>query len=272
MQNNAFAGVIMHPIVPDERAFLLQVGRRVREVRIARGLSRRALAAGSGVSERYLAQLESGLANASILVLQHVAQALDVGPARFISDDSSSSPAPAETRGRRIALIGLRGAGKSTLGALLAAQVQAPFIELDREVEREAGIALAAVFELYGQPGYRRYERASLEAVLRDHPRFVLATGGSIVSERPTYDRLLDACYTVWLTASPDRHMERVVQQGDMRPMAGRPHAMEDLERILDVRAPLYERADRAIDTSDATVAESLAALAAAVPFHLKAG
>jgi XRE family transcriptional regulator, aerobic/anaerobic benzoate catabolism transcriptional regulator len=264
MQNNAFASAIMHPAVPDERAFLRQVGRRVREARLARGMSRRVLAAGSGVSERYLAQLESGLANASILVLQHVARALEVAPARFISDDAGTASAGA--RDRRIALIGLRGAGKSTLGAQLAARLEVPFIELDREVERQAGVSLGAVFELYGEAGYRRYESACLEATLREHPRFVVATGGSIVSERSTYDRLLDACFTIWLAAAPDRHMERVVQQGDMRPMAGHPHAMDDLKRILADRRPLYERADRAIDTTDATVAESLEALEAAVP------
>jgi len=228
-------------------------------------MSRKLLAADSGVSERYLAQLEGGLANASLLVLQHVARALDVPLTRLVSDSSVDR----EARRKRIALIGLRGAGKSTLGAQLAAQLRVPFIELDREVEREAGVSLSAVFELYGQAGFRRYERQSLDAVLRAHPRFVLATGGSIVSERPTYERLLDTCFTVWLRASPEQHMQRVVQQGDMRPMAGHPHAMEDLKRILEVRAPLYERADRTVDTSNGTADESLEALRAAVPSEL---
>src|SRR5215469_300143 len=170
---------IVHPVAFDERAFLLHLGQRVRESRIGRGMSRKVLSSASGVSERYLAQLEGGLANASILVLHQVANALDVPLARFITDGSIDQQA----RKGRIALIGLRGAGKSTLGAKLAAQLHVPFIELDREVERAAGVSLSAVFELYGQAGFRRYERQSLDAVLRSHEHFVMATGGSIVSE-----------------------------------------------------------------------------------------
>jgi XRE family aerobic/anaerobic benzoate catabolism transcriptional regulator len=217
-------------------------------------MSRKVLSSASGVSERYLAQLEGGLANASILVLHQVAHALDVPLARFIADGSVDQQA----RKRRIALIGLRGAGKSTLGAQLAAQLHVPFIELDREVERAAGVSLSAVFELYGQAGFRRYERQSLDAVLRSNEQFVMATGGSIVSERSTYERLLDTCFTIWLQATPEQHMQRVVAQGDMRPMAGHPHAMEDLKRILEVRGPLYERADCAVDTSHEDVSKSL--------------
>jgi XRE family aerobic/anaerobic benzoate catabolism transcriptional regulator len=260
----------MHQADLESSALLFQIGRRVRETRIARGMSRKLLAADSGVSERYLAQLEAGLANASILVLQHVALALDVPLSRFIADDAPLARAVSvvdqQARNGRIALIGLRGAGKSTLGAQLAARLQVPFIELDREIERQAGISLSAVFELYGQAGFRRYERQSLDAILREHPRFVLATGGSIVSERSTYERLLDTCFTVWLRATPRQHMERVIEQGDMRPMAGHPRAMEDLKRILEVRGPLYERADRAVDTSDTTVAQTLKIIYSAVP------
>lgn len=248
----------MHSAPSDERAFLRRFGQRVRELRIARGMSRKVLAQDSGVSERYLAQLEAGLANASILVLHHVAVALDVPLQSFVTYD--------DARNGRIALIGLRGAGKSTLGALLADRLGVPFIELDREVEKSAGISLGAVFELYGQAGFRRYERASLDAVLRDQPAFVLATGGSIVSEPATFERLLATCYTVWLRTTPNRHMERVVEQGDMRPMAGRPRAMEDLKRILEVRGPLYQRADAVVDTSTERVEEALAALREAVP------
>jgi len=217
-------------------------------------MSRKLLAADSGVSERYLAQLEGGLANASLLVLQHVARALDVPLTRLVSDGSVDR----EARRKRIALIGLRGAGKSTLGAQLAAQLRVPFIELDREVEREAGVSLSAVFELYGQAGFRRYERQSLDAVLRAHPRFVLATGGSIVSEPGTYELLLRACYTVWIKAAAEEHMSRVIAQGDYRPMAGNAEAMADLRSILAERDPLYAKADAVVDTTGQSEEESL--------------
>ena len=260
----------MHTVACDERGLLRQLGRRVRDARLERGVSRRMLAGASGVSERYLAQLEGGLANASIIVLQHVADALDLSLARLLGDDagatSLAAPSAREARARRVALIGLRGAGKSTLGKRLASKLRVPFLELDREIEREAGISIGAIFELYGQAGFRRLERTCLDAVLREHPEFVLAAGGSIVSERSTFERLLEMCFTIWLRATPGQHMERVVAQGDMRPMSGNPRAMDDLKRILEVRRPLYERADRVVDTSRATVAESLEALWAALP------
>ena len=151
---------------------------------------------------------------------------------------------------KRIALIGLRGAGKSTLGAQLAKALGVPFVELDREIEREAGTSLSEIFLLYGRQGYRRYERRSLEKVLEKNDRAVIATGGSIVSEPGTYDLLLSSCFTVWLKAAPEEHMARVIAQGDTRPMAGNDQAMEDLRRILEGRAMLYRQADVVVDTA----------------------
>ena len=162
---------------------------------------------------------------------------------------------------RRIALIGLRGAGKSTLGARLARELACAFVELDREVETEAGTSLNEIFLLYGQAGYRRYERRCLEKVLERNDRVVIATGGSIVSEPATYDLLLTTCRTVWLRAAPEEHMARVVAQGDTRPMAGNKEAMDDLRRILDGRATLYGQADAIVDTAGKTIEQSLAEL-----------
>ncbi len=163
-------------------------------------------------------------------------------------------------------MIGLRGGGKTTLGTLLAHERGIPFIELDREIERDAGVSLATIFEFYGQAGYRRHERACLERLLDSEPRFVLATGGSIVSEALTFERLLASCFTVWVSASPGDHMSRVVAQGDMRPMAGNREAMNDLERILAGRDALYRRADVEVSTAGRSVEEGFAALRAAVP------
>jgi XRE family aerobic/anaerobic benzoate catabolism transcriptional regulator len=170
-----------------------------------------------------------------------------------------------EQRGKRIALIGLRGAGKSTLGGRLAKLLDAPFIELDREIEREAGTSLSEIFLLYGQAGYRRYERRSLEKVLGKNQRAVIATGGSIVSEPGTYDLLLSECLTVWLKAEPEEHMARVIAQGDTRPMAGSNEAMDDLRRILAGRVALYGQADVTVDTAGKSIDKSLAELRKAV-------
>jgi XRE family transcriptional regulator, aerobic/anaerobic benzoate catabolism transcriptional regulator len=168
-------------------------------------------------------------------------------------------------RRQRIALIGLRGAGKSTLGAKLAAALAVPFVELDREIERIAGMSLAALFDLYGQSAYRRYERRALESVIETHERAVIATGGSLVSEPATFDLLLSACFTVWLTARPEEHMSRVMAQGDLRPMADNTEAMEDLRRILDGRAALYSKADATVETAGTSVDQSLDLLKSAV-------
>jgi XRE family aerobic/anaerobic benzoate catabolism transcriptional regulator len=166
---------------------------------------------------------------------------------------------------KRIALIGLRGAGKSTLGAKLARALAVPFVELDREIEREAGTSLSEIFLLYGQAGYRRYERRCLEKIIERTERAVIATGGSIVSEAGTYELLLSSCFTVWLKAAPEEHMERVIAQGDTRPMAGNDQAMEDLRRILDGRAMLYGQADVVVDTAGKSIETSLAELRKAV-------
>ena len=288
--------MIVHSAGDDDAAFLSGLGDRVRELRARRGMTRKILAKDSGVSERYLAQLETGQGNASLAILRRVARALDVPLETLVSEAPEPaaelsltvellrrlSPArlaearslllktfgdtDAEGRNGRIALIGLRGAGKTTLGTLLAERLGVPFVELDREIERESGVSLATIFDFYGQAGFRRMERRCLDRVIEQHPRFVLATGGSIVSEPATFERLLATCWTVWLKAAPAEHMERVVAQGDMRPMAGNRESMADLQRILAFREPLYRRADAEIDTSGKSAAEALTALAAVVP------
>ncbi len=277
-----------------ERDYLATLGERVREARARRGISRKLLARDSGVSERYLAQLESGQGNVSILLLRQIATALNLSLTELLAEDSGDAVEltlttqflkrlPRQTlaavrsqlardygsardeRRKRIALVGLRGAGKSTLGAKLARALGAPFVELDREIEREAGTGLSEIFLLYGQAGYRRYERRCLERVLEKNERAVIATGGSIVSEPGTYELLLSACFTVWLKAEPEEHMARVIAQGDTRPMAGNDQAMEDLRRILDGRAVLYGQADVTVDTAGKTPEQSFSALRKAV-------
>jgi XRE family aerobic/anaerobic benzoate catabolism transcriptional regulator len=163
-----------------------------------------------------------------------------------------------ELRNNRIALIGLRGGGKSTLGRALAAHLKVPFVELDRVIEKQGGMALGEIFEMFGQETYRRLERAALESVLQQHQRFVLATGGSLVTEPGTYELLLASCFTIWMRASPDEHMQRVIDQGDLRPMADNARAMDDLLTILKSRDALYSKADVAIDTAGRTPAQNL--------------
>jgi len=277
----------------DDADFLAAMGRHAREARERRGMARKAISQNAGVSERYLAQLEAGEANASVLLLRSVARALDL-PLTELLDPRESSveqrlihrlldglPAhrledvvfrlmrdfgdEASARRRRVALIGLRGAGKSTLGSALAAASQTEFVELDREIEREAGISLSEVFLLYGQAGYRRIERHCLERLIRAHPEMVMTVGGGIVSEPETYNLLLRNCFTVWVKASPDEHMARVVAQGDLRPMQGNAEAMKDLARILDARESLYRKADITLDTSGDDPAQSLSKLRRAV-------
>lgn len=280
--------------VTADEAFLHALGERVRDARARRGMTRKSLARDSGVSERYLALLESGQGNASILLLQKIAAALHLSLTEFLQHDAAQ---PVELalieqflqrlpawqlplvraqllrdfgtaqveRMKRIALIGLRGAGKSTLGNRLAKELEVPFIELDREVERDAGTSLSEIFLLYGQAGYRRYERRCLENVVKHNERAVIATGGSIVSEPGTYDLLLSTCRTVWLKAQPEEHMARVVAQGDTRPMTGNAEAMEDLHRILRGRNELYGRADVTVDTAHKSIEQSLQQLREAV-------
>jgi XRE family aerobic/anaerobic benzoate catabolism transcriptional regulator len=252
-------------------------------------MSRKALAQSAQVSERYLAQLESGAGNASIVLLRKVAAALGValpvllesagaGPERKLIRRFLDGLPPDRldevlrrliqefgqdelVRRRRITLLGLRGAGKTTLGRALAKELRRPFIELDREIEREAGMSLSEVFLLYGQAGYRRIERRCLERIINGQQDIVLTVGGGIVSEAETYELLLLNCFTVWVRATPEEHMARVVEQGDMRPMSGHSEAMKDLRDILSAREPLYGKADVTLNTSAMAVAGSFAQL-----------
>jgi len=242
---------------PTESAYLARLGERVRSWRTQHAITRRALAASSGVSERYLAQLESGQGNVSILLLRRIAHAMQLPVEELVREHGG------EPRRGRIALLGLRGAGKSTLGARLAQALGVPFVELDREVEREAGASLAEVFSMYGQDAFRRFERRALARVLQEHPRAVIAAGGSLVHDPETYRMLLDHCYCVWLKAAPEEHMARVIAQGDMRPFRGRSRALDEIRRLLADRDRLYARADAAVDTSGRSTRQSLAELKA---------
>ena len=239
----------------EDDAYLALLGERVRTWRDGRRITRKVLALSSGLSERYLAQLEAGQGNMSILLLRQLAQAMQV-PVEDLVRESAAAP-----RRERIALIGLRGAGKSSLGAKLAADLAMPFIELDREIEREVGAPLSEIFGMYGQEGYRRFERRALERVLEENQRCVIATGGGIVTAPETYARLLETCLTVWLKAAPEEHMSRVVAQGDLRPIRGHAAAMDDLKQLLIERTHLYARADASVDTAGRTLRQSLAEL-----------
>jgi XRE family aerobic/anaerobic benzoate catabolism transcriptional regulator len=263
----------------NDDAFLRQFGNRIRAERARRGMSRRLLASHAGISERYLTQLESGKGNVSIVLLRHIASALGLPLTRLVEDEPAESALVRQLLSRltseqlhevvnsltkdvhrndRIALVGLRGAGKTTLGTALAQSRNVPFFELDREVERLSGTALGSVIELYGQQAYRRYELQALQELIAQHERFVVATGGSLVSETGTYELLLRSCFTVWVRTTPEEHMQRVLAQGDLRPMAGSQQAMDDLRRILDERSELYGRADLAIDTTGKTIDQSM--------------
>jgi len=274
----------------DEK-FLRAFGERIRGERARRGMSRKLLADHAGISERYLTQLESGKGNASIVLLRHVAAALNLPLSRLV-DDAPPSPeldlirqhltrlTPAQlkevyaaltegagnsSRSRRIALVGLRGAGKTTLGRKAADALNVPFFELDREIERIAGTALGSILELYGQRAYRRYELQALQELLAAHPELVVTTGGSLVSETATYELLLRSCFTVWVRTTPEEHMRRVLAQGDLRPMAGSQQAMDDLRRILEERTDLYGRADRVLDTTGVKPEKSVRELLKAI-------
>ena len=208
-----------------ETLYLSRLGDRVRAWRTEHGMTRKALSQASGVSERYLAQLEAGEGNISVLLLRKVARAMGVPVESLVRED-------ARRRRSRIALLGLRGAGKSTLGAKLAEALKLPFVELDREVEKEAGAELGEVFAMYGQDAFRRFERRALERVLAQNERAVIATGGSLVTDPGTYKLLLERCTCVWLKASPEEHMARVIAQGDMRPFKGRSAALDEIQQI----------------------------------------
>ncbi len=274
--------------VPDPLKLL---GDRVRQARARRGMTRKQLARDSGVSERYLAQIEGGKGNISVLMLRQLTKALNVSVGVLLFDGPEPPVELVHTveflrrlsldeltlarqmllhqfggvdpaaRHRRIALIGLRGAGKSTLGAALAQRLEMPFLELDRLIEQESGLTLNVIFDFRGQNGFRQLERQCLEDAIQRHPRFVIATGGSLVSEPGTFERLLSSCFTVWLRASPEEHMQRVIVQGDLRPMSNNRDAMSDLKRILAEREVLYSKADIQVDTAGRTLEESLEVL-----------
>jgi len=275
---------------PDEASFLAALGRRVRDRRDEAGLTRRRLSESSGLSERYLAQLESGDGNISILLIRRVAEALHCSLEQLLSDQAPDPEIASalevlrtlepgqrhqavlalqqrfgemsRERARRIALVGLRGAGKSTLGARLASRLKVPFFELDQQIERELGAGLESIFAMYGQDTYREAERRVLDRLTRTHRRCVIATGGSLVLEPRTYELLRERCLTIWLKASPEEHMDRVIAQGDLRPIRGRDHAMAELRTILKQRDRLYALADASVDTTGASEAESLRRLA----------
>ena len=276
--------------------FLVALGERVRTLRSRRGMTRKAVALAADVSERHLANLEYGTGNASILVLLQVAQALHCTLAEMLGDVTTASPewllirellesrndsdlrrarqslsdlfgAGGEVRSRRarIALVGLRGAGKSTLGQRLADDLGYAFIELSRQIEAFAGCGISEIHNLYGAQAYRRYERRALEEAIQIYPEVVIATPGGLVSDPVNLNLLLSHCFTVWLQAEPMQHMSRVAAQGDVRPMAGNSEAMQDLERILQGRAAFYSKADLSFDTSPYTVDAAFQALRATV-------
>lgn len=224
--------------------FLVALGQRVRELRRQRGMARKALAHTAGVSERHLANLEYGIGNASVLVLLQVARALGVPIHALLGEP------PRRTLRRPVALVGLRGAGKSTLGAMLAEDMGAPFIEISRRIEQLAGGGTGEILGLVGAEGYRRYTRRALEQAVEAHPDAVLAMPGGITADEQSYEWLLAHCLTVWLRATPEDHMRRVIEQGDLRPMAASGEAMADLKAILGGRATAYARAQVHVDTS----------------------
>jgi XRE family aerobic/anaerobic benzoate catabolism transcriptional regulator len=264
-------------------AFVAEVGRLVRRGRARRGITRRQLAAESGISVRYLAQIEGGYGNPSLIVLKSIADALEAPLTAFIPHDERLSRivdlvnrlSPTEwpsleqsiearvvegaqtERAQRIGLVGLRGAGKSTLGRMLAERLGYPFVELNRVVEQEYGASISMLIEMSGVSSFRRYERASLEKVIADHEQVVIATAGGIVSSPETYALLLRRTHTVWVKAQPQEHMNRVIAQGDFRPMSENREAMSDLLAILDARSQDYAQAEAELDTSGKSVEQS---------------
>lgn len=276
----------------DDEAYLADLGARVRRIRAIRGMSRKVLARESGISERYIAQMEAGAGNVSIVLLRRIGRATGVRLEELIADipDSwlalrdlmahaspqaiaaardilsgtgeVSSAAPGVRSARpRIALVGLRGAGKSSIGKSAAHQAGIDFVELNQEIESHNGLSVTEIFKLYGQEGYRRMELASLQRIIASDRPLILATGGGIVADTMTYDLLRHSFYTVWIKAQPDEHMNRVRQQGDLRPMANDRAAMEELVTILSSREPLYALADAQLDTSGRELSDCVAEL-----------
>ena len=286
---------------PIRHPFLANLGERVRMLRSRRGLTRKAVAHLAQVSERHLANLEAGSGNASVLILLQVAQALNCSVVELLGDVTTSSPewllirellanrnevelrrvrtsisemfsgqGDEAARNCRIALVGLRGAGKTTLGQKLADDLGYPFFELSREIEKYAGCSITEIHNLYGPHAYRRYERRALEEVVHAHQNFVIATPGGLVSEASTFNEALTQCFTIWLKALPEDHLSRVAAQGDMRPMAGSEEALDDLKRILEGRAAFYAKADLVFDTSAQSLDDSFVALRRQVRTALK--
>jgi XRE family aerobic/anaerobic benzoate catabolism transcriptional regulator len=280
--------------------FLEALGERVRTLRSRKGMTRRAVAVAADVSERHLANLEYGTGNVSVLVLLQVAQALQCSLAELLGDVTTTSPewllirellgkrseadlrrarvqlgemfgegGNAQERKNRIALIGLRGAGKTALGQRLADDLGFPFIELSREIEQFAGCQISEIHNLYGANAYRRYERRALEEAIQIYPEVVIATPGGLVSDSANFNLLLSHCTTVWLQADAADHMGRVAAQGDMRPMAASREAMEDLKRILEGRSAFYSKADLAINSSGRSEEQAFNALRASIRQHL---
>jgi XRE family aerobic/anaerobic benzoate catabolism transcriptional regulator len=273
------------------RSFAAEVGRLVRKSRARRGVTRRQLAVESGISERYLAQIEAGQGNPSVIVLRAVAQALEMHVAALlppggkrhealarINDllgrlDASELPlisqlieqriakGAASERAHRIALVGLRGAGKTTLGEMLAKRLNWPFVEMNRAIEHEYGASVSMLMDISGVSAFRRYERSALEKVIAEHDRAVISTAGGIVSNPDTYALLLRRTHAVWIKAQPQEHMSRVIAQGDFRPMAENRAAMADLVAILEARSSDYALSEAELDTSGENVEQSLSKL-----------
>ena len=282
----------MKPRHTDEQEFLAELGRRVRHGRALRGMSRKVLARVSGISERYIAQLESGEGNVSIKLLRRVAAAMGTRIEDLLVDrpgedwpifrDLLGAASPAQiARARavlagetpsagpvaadRVALIGLRGAGKSALGRIAAERLGRPFVELTKEIERAHGLSIAEILALYGQEGLRRREQAMLREIIARRGAVIVTTGGGIVAEPVTFELLLNSFVTVWLKAAPEEHMARVRQQGDLRPMADDRDAMAELRAILLSREPLYARASITVDTTGLDVETAAQHLVAAI-------
>ena len=285
----------------DEAEILSGLGKRVKLLRARRGMTRRVLAGEADVSERHLANLESGTGNVSILVLAQVAQALDCALAELLGDETTASPEwlsirrllhgkdtqaieralralselfgntqsrGSSTRNSRIAFIGLRGAGKSTLGQMVAAKLGFPFVELRAEITRLAGCAPIEIQALYGSNAYRRYERQALEETLQNYPSCVIATAGGLVGDTSTFDRLLTSCLTVWLQATPQDHYTRVLAQGDLRQLPGNRDGVDDIRLTLESRAGFYAKADLAFNTSGKSLDEAFAGLLGVLQAH----
>ncbi len=286
MKNSDKAAEIGTVAADEVEDFVRIVGEAVRRNRRKKGLSRRELSEISGVSQRYLAQIEAGEGNISISLLFRISTALGIAITSFFSanppalyndvvsklycgatpkarDQAIAILEASQTGGekrKRICLTGLRGAGKSTIGPLLAQALQMPFLELNAVIEGQAGMPVDEIIALYGQEGYRRLERQSLEVIVSENDTMVLAVAGGIVSESDTYEYLLKYFHSIWLRADPQEHMSRVRAQGDERPMAGNPQAMDELKSILTNRESLYEKADGQIMTSDKSIDETLEA------------